>query len=244
MDDASTHAPARPSLDQPLSEADYDRLEEILSRFPQEDAMDLEEMDGFFAALVCAPQMVPPSAYLHQIWGGGEPPFSGIGDFEAFLNLAMRHWNTVSKKLADPDHVFMPLLLTEEGEEFPSGNSWAEGFLAGVALSGEGWDELFGNEDKFFLLLPVLVLAHEHDPDPEMRTWKTPPSAERRKELIATLCMTTQGIHEYFRSQRVREARHMRGGTRKSERKIGRNDPCYCGSGKKYKHCCGNATVN
>jgi SEC-C motif-containing protein len=24
-----------------------------------------------------------------------------------------------------------------------------------------------------------------------------------------------------------------------SEPKIGRNDPCPCGSGKKYKHCCG-----
>ncbi|MDE6852061.1 MAG: SEC-C domain-containing protein, partial [Lachnospiraceae bacterium] len=23
------------------------------------------------------------------------------------------------------------------------------------------------------------------------------------------------------------------------EKKIGRNDPCPCGSGKKYKHCCG-----
>ena len=22
-------------------------------------------------------------------------------------------------------------------------------------------------------------------------------------------------------------------------KKIGRNDPCPCGSGKKYKHCCG-----
>jgi preprotein translocase subunit SecA len=25
------------------------------------------------------------------------------------------------------------------------------------------------------------------------------------------------------------------------ERKIGRNDPCHCGSGKKYKKCCGRA---
>ena len=24
--------------------------------------------------------------------------------------------------------------------------------------------------------------------------------------------------------------------------KIGRNDPCYCGSGKKYKHCCGKSS--
>jgi preprotein translocase subunit SecA len=25
----------------------------------------------------------------------------------------------------------------------------------------------------------------------------------------------------------------------RADRKIGRNDPCPCGSGKKYKHCCG-----
>ena len=25
-----------------------------------------------------------------------------------------------------------------------------------------------------------------------------------------------------------------------AEKKIGRNEPCYCGSGKKYKHCCGS----
>ena len=23
------------------------------------------------------------------------------------------------------------------------------------------------------------------------------------------------------------------------KKKIGRNEPCFCGSGKKYKHCCG-----
>ncbi|MFV9631495.1 MAG: SEC-C metal-binding domain-containing protein [Methanosarcinales archaeon] len=26
--------------------------------------------------------------------------------------------------------------------------------------------------------------------------------------------------------------------TKKTETKIGRNDPCPCGSGKKYKKCC------
>ena len=25
----------------------------------------------------------------------------------------------------------------------------------------------------------------------------------------------------------------------KADKKIGRNDPCPCGSGKKYKNCCG-----
>lgn len=30
-------------------------------------------------------------------------------------------------------------------------------------------------------------------------------------------------------------------GTIRKEKKVGRNDPCPCGSGKKYKKCCGNA---
>ena len=28
----------------------------------------------------------------------------------------------------------------------------------------------------------------------------------------------------------------------RDERKVGRNDPCLCGSGKKYKHCHGSLT--
>ena len=35
-----------------------------------------------------------------------------------------------------------------------------------------------------------------------------------------------------------REDGTLKGGTHKKE-KIGRNDPCPCGSGKKYKNCCG-----
>ena len=26
---------------------------------------------------------------------------------------------------------------------------------------------------------------------------------------------------------------------KREEKKLGRNDPCHCGSGKKYKRCCG-----
>ena len=32
-----------------------------------------------------------------------------------------------------------------------------------------------------------------------------------------------------------------RSGTVIKEKKVGRNDPCPCGSGKKYKHCCGRS---
>jgi hypothetical protein len=33
-------------------------------------------------------------------------------------------------------------------------------------------------------------------------------------------------------------------GVRRASPRIGRNEPCFCGSGKKYKHCCGNLTIH
>lgn len=42
---------------------------------------------------------------------------------------------------------------------------------------------------------------------------------------------------EEKRKELYKEAKNMR--TIRKEKKIGRNDPCPCGSGKKYKKCCG-----
>ena len=61
--------------DQPLSDAEYP-IAVMLERSRDKGAMNLEMLDGFFAALICSPDLVPPSEYLREIWGGGH-----IGDF-------------------------------------------------------------------------------------------------------------------------------------------------------------------
>ena len=235
--------PNRPGLDESLTDAEYDRLEAIIGKFEGEDAMNAEEMDGFFAALICGPVTILPSVYLDEIWGGQEAPFATADELDEFLNLAMRHWNFVARTLASPDMVYLPWLVTEEGEEVPKGNNWAQGFLRGVDFCREAWDEIFEDEDDFAILLSVLALAHENDPDPEMRPWKTPPDRELRMEVLAGLAVSAQRAYEFFRPHRMREARREQTGARMVGRKIGRNEFCPCGSGKKYKHCCGNATL-
>ena len=55
---------------QPLTDAELDKLDDILKRFGDKRAMNLETLDGFFAALICGPDDVPPSEYLPEIWGG------------------------------------------------------------------------------------------------------------------------------------------------------------------------------
>lgn len=54
----------------------------------------------------------------------------------------------------------------------------------------------------------------------ELPEWDELLTPERRKEL--------------YREQK-------KSGTIVKERKVGRNEPCPCGSGKKYKYCCGCA---
>ena len=47
------HSGNRPGLDESLTDAEYDSLAKIFRGFAGEDSTDLEEMDGFFAALLC-----------------------------------------------------------------------------------------------------------------------------------------------------------------------------------------------
>jgi uncharacterized protein len=155
----------------------------------------------------------------------------------------MRHWNFVARTLASSDMVFLPRLMTEDDEEIPRGDRWARGFLRGVGLRREAWDDIFEDEDDFAILLAIFALAHENDPDPEMRTWKTPPDRELREQVLIGLAVSAKRAYDFFRPHRIREARQEQTGARRVGQKIGRNAPCPCGSGKKYKHCCGNATL-
>ena len=232
----------RPALDESLTDPEYDHLAEILDHHLGPGTMNLEEMDGFFAALICGPVTIPPSEYLDEIWGEEGAPFETMTELDEFLNLAMRHWNHVARMLASPDLVFIAWLIPEEGETIPRGNRWARGFMRGVELRRHAWHEIFRDEDKFAMIFPVLALVHENDPDEEMRTWKTPPDPELREKVLIGLSVATQQLYDYFRSRRTREARAGQTGAHWAAQKIGRNDPCYCGSGKKYKRCCGGVT--
>jgi len=88
-----------------------------------------------------------------------------------------------------------------------------------------------------------MMLYHEHDEDPKMRP--KPITPEKREDIITHMAAGLVGAYRYFRGHRrpsVGSASAPESGRTTS--KVGRNDPCPCGSGKKYKKCCGGATVN
>src|SRR5665811_286371 len=94
---------------EPLTDAEFDRLSEILERFGNKHSMNLEQLDGFFAALISGPELVPPSKYLPMIWGD-RTVFEDTSTAQEFLSLIMRHWNAVADIL-NSGEVYLPCLL-------------------------------------------------------------------------------------------------------------------------------------
>jgi uncharacterized protein len=54
-----------------LTDAEFDRLREFLEGCAGSKVMNVEERDGFFAALVAGPEIVMPNEYLPGVFGGG-----------------------------------------------------------------------------------------------------------------------------------------------------------------------------
>jgi uncharacterized protein len=228
---------------EPLTDAELDRLGEFLGKCKGGQAMNIEELDGFFSALIAGPEVVLPSAYLPEVFGGEMSEsceFAGLDEANDVLGLMMRHWNTIAGTL-HKEEVYVPILL--EGENGVClGNGWARGFMRGTEYAHDAWSELMDDEEHAGSVIPMLALYHEHDEDPEMRP--EPISAERREKIIIGMAAGIVGAYRYFLPQRQRAAGAHANEPRSGTRKIGRNEPCPCGSGKKYKRCCGGATIH
>ena len=119
--------------------------------------------------------------------------------------------------------------------------------MRGTSLRQDDWVVLFDDEDHCGSLVPILALAHEHDPAPELRPYKEPISAHRREKLLIGTAAAVMNIYRYFRTRpKSAEVSFLADNAtyRRLDPKMGRNERCPCGSGKKYKRCCGKMTLH
>lgn len=221
------------SLRRPLSDAEMDRLETFLAT-TRPSGMTLEMVDGYFTALICGPDMVMPSEYLPEIWGD-DFAFSNDEQAREIIGLLMRHWNTITAEFRSEPHVHEPILFEDENG-VAHGNDWAQGFLRGTWHRPDGWRELIGSEEHGGPMVPIMMSAYENDPDPSMRPPPIPDA--EREDLLLMMIVGASRIWQYFKPHR----RAFRQPPPAAQRtKTGRNEPCPCGSGRKYKRCCGAA---
>ena len=206
-----------------LNDKQITQLEKILSPCK----ISIEQLDGFFAALNISTELLMPNDYFPYIFGDDGPQFDSMEEAQSTLNLIMGLWNDVANRFQE--ELFFPL-LKDDGLQSPGINDWAQGFLDGIKFS-HGFEELLHDETKEGHMVPLFIFAYEHHEDPELKPFQEPMSTEQREKIFQHMVASVNVMYRYNLQLRAPFAEP-------KKVKIGRNDPCRCGSGKKYKKCC------
>lgn len=233
----------------PLSNDEMDELDHFLmSDATSDEAMMLDCLDGFLTAIVSGPVMLIPSEWLPHVWGPTEqdaPTFDTLEQAERITDLIMRQLNGIIWSLQqDPDEfepVFDTTVYPDDPHEYINGEMWAHGYMTGIELQRQTWKAFFDEPSSADVLRPIYLLgADEVTPEEEALT-ETP---AHREKLSVQIPGSVAWIYRFWQPYRRAVAeRTIATSYQREHPKVGRNDTCPCGSGKKFKKCCGAPTV-
>ncbi|MBX9741283.1 MAG: UPF0149 family protein [Beijerinckiaceae bacterium] len=214
-----------------LKAGDLERLDSFLCSLDSDEAMLLSALDGFLSGVVVCPNLILPSEWLPVIWGGAGPVFEDEHGANEILGLIMARYNEIACGLGRK-RKHQPILEIDF-DESAIWELWAEGFAAAMALRPDSWNAYDASDDEnvqsSFRCIAALVsraldgerMAKEIDDDVRCNA----------HTLIAD-CLETMNA--------ARMKMHASLKATPAAAHVGRNDPCPCGSGKKFKKCCLN----
>ena len=217
-----------------LTDADLDRLDALLSTPEMENSMTLDAIQGLLCAVASSPQPVPTEKWIPVVLGEGK--FKSEELAKEAEQLLLRCYDDTFRELAGEDGITMLSYPVEEGEEELA--LWCDGYLEGTQLAEPGWFELGEDEEVVSeLLYPFMLLSGrlKESALEEGEEWPGP-DEERRlmDEARESIAVDISAAYRFWFERRVN-----REPIRREATKVGRNDPCPCGSGKKYKACHG-----
>ena len=245
--------------DEPLGPDDFDAQDAELDalREHDEEIPQWEFCEGFLAALVCARRAIPPEEYWPVLLGERFNPMSHI----EFVWRWRRRWaelvaaldapvetlddqRTYQPEVMDTRGAMLALPPAERGDTdvatLPAfAQVWALGFMYAVETWPDDWAAPRDADAAQMLddALDAIVALTEGDsgkPSVSLFAENGPPSiSEQRLDDFGAAIWAVYDLRQLWtslgpRTQAVRKAPEP-----------GRNDPCPCGSGKKFKKCHG-----
>ena len=212
-----------------------------------EESMDIATLDGFMTAIVCGPKTIMPSEWMRWVWdmerGEDAPEFEDQAQAQRILGFMMRHMNAIAETLHQAPEQYEPLLMENPngGDPIPILDEWCSGFMKGVRLDSEGWlPVLVGKPDW---MSTIMLYGTEEGWDALKQKNL---SLDEHKALADGLADTVRQIHSLWLEQRRKQIGEgvlphvVRREPVRNPNKVGRNEPCPCGSGKKFKLCHGS----
>lgn len=242
-----------------LSDTEADELFALMADSSLgENAMSMDMADGYLTAIAVGPSPLPVHEWLEDIFAQPTLPLPHdpvrqqrllqlllhrYADIQAAL--AMRPadasletlYTPLSSEVQESDCI-TPYQLNANGERV---GEWelkyrAEGFRLAVAAD-DNREPLTADPNAIHLLGPMVLYSMGYNPD----RLDFQLEAEN-KELLPSLMVSVYALRDWWRGYwRIHGSRPAHPATLPAVRdipNIGRNDPCLCGSGKKFKKCC------
>ena len=221
-----------------LTSQEYEELEDFLLRESElKHPMNLDALDGFLTALIIGPDTIARDEWLPRVWGsaGSEeaPAFHSGKQEERIVGLITRMMNALAHQFEEnpADYAPLPNLTTFDNDEAQrnAARFWCLGFIEGMNARPASWHPLLRDEKgskTIFAISAASGLMREKlglDEEKEYELWK----------LIPEAVLEIRSFWMPARNQTAESAKPTKTGD------PGRNDLCSCGSGQKYKKCCG-----
>jgi len=206
----------------------------------------LSMLDGYFTAILISPKLLLPSTWLDGIINdiSQDPAFSSQSAYQALLTTIMEEYNSAATDLINMDEDWEPVTLQSPDGEIMY-EHWCEGFMIGFCLDPFTWDKLPSYRKGYMEVIRTFGTRNG-----QQQLYKMDKDAVRKMSdlIIPTIRrLNSESLelreHEELQDEIddgsllssgiVATQPHVRG-----QPKVGRNDPCPCGSGKKYKKCC------
>ena len=239
--------PVRPIQSGPLTDREIEELNAfLLADDGLDNAMDVSTFDGFICAVLSGPNVIMPSEWMRWVWdqkdGEQSPEFASEKQAKRIVSLLIGHANVLAFTLTHGPQHYEPLFYVRkvEGRTVSIVDEWCCGYVKGVALDPLGWQPLIDARPDWFEVIHLygtksgwdrlkkLVDAHEN-------------AEARHQAFVDLIAPAALKIHAYWLARRAPVGETIRESRQPIHKMLtpGRNEPCPCGSGKKFKHCHG-----
>lgn len=213
-----------------FDEAARSRLMELLdAKSEAYNTMRCDEVQGFMMALLSGPDALNPTNWLPEILG--EESLFDAKERTEIERLVMAMAADMRMKLNEK--ILPDLWFYEDEAGNPDFYTWCNAYLYALDIVPTDWFEAVDQEEFEDLFYPIMALGGIYD-DEENGEVILHLNEKELTQLESDLPHVLLDIYWYWQAI-INKPQTVR---REGE-KVGRNDPCPCGSGKKYKACCG-----
>jgi uncharacterized protein len=237
----------------------------LASRFCPINAMPLAQVDGYIRGICCGPGRTEPMEWLPLVFSDEIPEFESIQQEEAVTGALIDYYNLIIAEVdAGECHLYLPLSLDESKDEL---EAWGRGFFQGYIFWQEYWLELseqfpnaavaFGYDniddvlDRLLLIISTVADTAFAIEDGTAEA-DIPAIIKSLPEAVALFGKIGTSLYLKDLDSSLLASTKIDGSLGGSDfsgaqattirfdpdSKTGRNDPCPCGSGKKFKKCC------